>query len=217
MLYCIDFLEFKDAFINSSVSIQENKSHIQSIRLSGGAGSNGSSASTLIGRAIESAKKHGISLEQGIRNKADGNCAFDAVINNVNHRDCFKEKLPLNSEVYRQIWVTELESESYKYPRLGAGYSQKEKKENWNLLKQSGVYEVDFFGDLVMHAIAKGCNKDIPIFNTNVVAADPIYVIRATEFDGFTDSDFPVVVGYDQTHYESLHPSTELDIAKTIE
>jgi hypothetical protein len=170
----------------------------------------------LIGRAIESAKKHGISLEQGKLNKADGNCAFDAVINNVNHRDCFQEKLLLNSEVYRQIWVTELEIESSKYPQLGAGYSQEEKKENWNLLKQSGVYEVEFFGDFVMNAIAKGCNKNILIFNTSPVAADPIYVIRATEFDGFTDSDIPVVVGYDQTHYESLHPSTDADIVKTI-
>ena len=59
--------------------------------------------------------------------------------------------------------------------------------------------------------------KNILIFNTSAEAADPIYVIRATEFNGYTDSDIPVVVGYDQAHYESLHPSTELDIAKTIE
>ena len=217
LLYCIAFLEFKHATSkNSSTSNQENKQHgFESIRRRGGAGNNGSSTSTLIGRAIESAKKHGISLEQGKLNKSDGNCSFDAVINNINHRDCFKEKLLLSSEVYRQIWVTELEMKSSKYPRLGAGYSQREKKENWNLLKQSGVYEVEFFGDFVMHAIAKGCNKNILIFNTSAVAAGPIYVIRATEFDGFTDSDIPVVVGYDQTHYESLHPSTDADILKT--
>ena len=219
LLYCIVFLESK--YATSSFTLESNaetKSHTTEIvRLRGGAGNSGSSKSTIIKRAIESARKHGINLEQGKLNKADGNCAFDAVLYNINHRECFQDKLQLDSEVYRQIWVTELESESSKYPRLGAGYSEEERKRNWNLLKQSGVYEVDFFGDYVMNAIAKGCHKNILIFNTSVVAADPIYVIRAAEFNGFTDCEIPVVVGYDQTHYESLHPSTEADILKTID
>ena len=219
LLYCIAFIENKYKMRNySSKSDEEKKScETKIIRLRGGAGNEGNSISTLVSRAVESAKKHGINLEQGKLNKADGNCAFDAVLYNINHRECFQEKLLLSSDVYRQIWVTELENESAKYPRLGAGYSDEEKKENWNLLKQSGVYEVEFFGDYVMHAIAKGCNKNILIFNTSAVAADPIYVIRATEFNGFTDSETPVVVGYDQTHYESLHPSTDADIVKTID
>ena len=108
----------------------------------------------LIIRAIESARKHGISLVQGVLNKADGNCAFDAVINDINYRKCFSEQLILSSEIYRHLWVTELESESTKYPTLGAGYTKEEKEENWNHLKQSGVYEVEFFGDMVLHAIA---------------------------------------------------------------
>ena len=66
---------------------------------------------------------------------------------------------------------------SSKYPRLGAGYSQDEKKENWNLLKQSGVYEVEFFGDFVMHAIAKSSNKNILILNTSSLAADPSHTL----------------------------------------
>ena len=137
------------------------------------------------------------------------------MINNINHRECFHEKLSLSSEIYRQIWVTDLETESSKYPNLGAGFSKDEQKENWNCLKQSGVYEVEFFGDFVMHAIAKGCNKNILIFNTSTEAAYPIYVIKVTEFDGFIDSEIPVVVGYNQVHYESLHPVTEADIEKT--
>ena len=148
-------------------------------------------------------------------NKADGNCAFDAVINNINDRACFSEKLPLESTVYRQIWITELEIETEKYPILGAGYTEEERKENWNLLKHSGIYEVDFFGDLVLHAIAKGCQKNILIFNTSKEAPDPIYVIKAAEFGGNIDTEIPVVVGYNQVHYESLHPATEKDIEKT--
>ena len=111
--------------------------------------------------------------------------------------------------------MTELESEALKYPTLGAGYTKEEKEENWNRLKQSGVYEIDFFGDLVLHAIARGCNKNILIFNTNIKAADPIYVVEATHFGGFTDTDIPVILAYNQVHYESLHPFTEHDIEET--
>ena len=181
------------------------------IRLRGGAGN----SPLIITRAIDSAKRHGISLIQGVLNEADGNCAFDAVINNINYRECFNEKLSLSSNIYRQIWVTELESEASRYPALGAGYTKEEMEENWNLLKQSGVYEVDFFGDLVLHAIARGCNKNILIFNTNVEAADPIYVVEASHFGGFIDDEIPVVVAYNQVHYESLHPVTQHDIDQT--
>ena len=172
----------------------------KTLRLRGGAGSEGSQSPLIITRAIESANKHGIHLVEEIFNAADGNCAFDAVINNINYRECFREKLSLHSEVYRQVWVTELENESSKYPTLGAGYTKEEKEENWNRLKQSGVYEIDFFGDLVMHAIARGCNKNILIFNTNVDAADPIYVVEANQFGGFIDTDIPVVVAYNQVY-----------------
>jgi hypothetical protein len=177
-------------------------------RLKGGAGNNEGNPSILVTRAIESARKHEINLEQGTLNDADGNCAFDAVINNINDRKCFHEKLTLPSNVYRQVWVTELEMESSNYATLGAGYSEEEKKENWNRLKQSGVYEIDFFGDLVIHAIAKGCRKTIFIFNTSTDAGDPIYVVKPSQFGGFEDHEIPVVVGYNQVHYESLHPVT---------
>ena len=43
-------------------------------------------------RAIASAKKHGINLVPGTLNAADGNCAFESAISNVNDRDCFEEK-----------------------------------------------------------------------------------------------------------------------------
>ena len=170
--------------------IQKDKN--KSRRLRGGTGEGTSVISVLVSRAIESGKKHGINLVQGILNAADGNCAFDAVINNINHRKCYSGKLELSSIIYRQIWISELEMESSRYPSLGAGYTKEEQSENWNHLKHSGVYEVDFFGDLVIHAIAKGCHKNILIFNTSLEASDPIYVIRAEEYGGFADSDIPL-------------------------
>ena len=186
-------------------------------RLRGGANTENNDLihSVIVTRAIQSAQKHGINLVQGTLNQGNGNCAFDSIISNINDRKCFPEKLELSSTDYRQIWITEFEMDSHKYPNLGAGYSSKEIQDRWNKLKQSGVYEVEFFGDLVLHAIAKGCRKNILIFNTSLEAEDPIYVIQAEEFGGIADIDIPVVVAYNQVHYESMHPITQEDIEKT--
>ena len=161
------------SYLETKFESLQQSSQNEHLRLQGGYG-NDTACSLLVTRAIQSAKKHGINLVEGKLNKADGNCAFDAVINNINYRSCFKEKLQLASMIYRQIWITELEDASDQYPSLGAGYSKEERIENWNRLKQSGIYEVDFFGDFVMHAIAKGCNKNILVFNTSQDASDPI-------------------------------------------
>ena len=68
---------------------------------------------------------------------------------------------------------------------------------------------------MVIHAISKGCRKTILIFNTSTSASSPIYVVKPTHFGGFEDCDIPVILGYNQYHYESLHPLTEEDIDKT--
>ena len=47
----------------------------------------------MINRAMHNAKCHGIKLIPGRLNAADGNYAFDAIINNINDRECFEEKL----------------------------------------------------------------------------------------------------------------------------
>ena len=192
-----------------------NKNFKKILRMRGGARTIEEVMLPLVAKALESARKHGIALTQGTLNAADGNCSFDAVINNINDRACFLDKLDLPSYVYRQVWITELEMETVNFPNLGAGYTQEEKRENWNKLKQSGIYDVDFFGDLVIHAISKGCRKTILIFNTSTSASSPIYVVKPTYFGGFEDCDIPVILGYNQYHYESLHPLTEEDLEKT--
>ena len=208
----IDILEMHIAFLEIILDADVLNKPDEITRLTGGAGSK---PSLMINQAIESAKKHGINLSQGTLNNADGNCAFESVIHNINHRDCFLEKLPLATQSYRWQWVTELEHDAENYPTIGAGFSPEEKKENWDRLKESGVYEIPFFGDLIMNGIAKGCHKNILIFNTSIQAQDPIYVIEAKEFGGFVDSEIPVVLAYNQVHYESLHPLTPEDIEKT--
>ena len=185
------------------------------VRLRGGMYNNKATQSVMVVQAIESAKKHDINLTQGILNKADGNCAFESVINNINYRHCFEHKLQHSVQTYRQRWMTNLENKSSEYPTLGAGFTDQEQQENWNRLKQSGVYEIEFFGDMVMHGISMGSHKNILIFNTNTAANYPIYVIEAKQFGGYTDTDIPVVLAYNQVHYESLHPVSDDNIEKT--
>ena len=126
-------------------------------RLKGGA--NIENISKMIRYGIESAKKHGIVLVPGVRNNADGNCTFEAVLNNINYRNCFAQTFGLHPNVYRRRWITQLEKDSEHHPVLGAMFSEEEKRQNWNKLKNPYVYEVSFFGDYVIHGIAKGCQK----------------------------------------------------------
>ena len=100
------------------------------VRLRGGMYNNKATQQVMVVQAIESAKKHNINLTQGILNKADGNCAFESVINNINYRHCFEHKLQHSVQTYRQRWMTNLENKSSEYPTLGAGFTDQEQQEN---------------------------------------------------------------------------------------
>ena len=85
----------------------------------------------MVSQAIESARKHHIDLCWGLGNEAAGNCAFEAVINNVNERSCYDDKLPLDVRTYRHQWMTELQQASKEHDTLGADFTDEEKQENW--------------------------------------------------------------------------------------
>ena len=71
---------------------------------------------------IDIAKNHGINLKPDEPNAAQGDCLFDSIIDNVNHRpDCFPEKFKDDVDTYRVLWVTELE-EQYKLTAHYPGY-----------------------------------------------------------------------------------------------
>ena len=59
-------------------------------------------------RAIASAQKHNITLEPGRMNPGIGNCSYESVINNINDRSCFQEKLPMSPDYYRRVWTTDM-------------------------------------------------------------------------------------------------------------
>ena len=54
------------------------------------------------------------------------------------------------------------------------------------------------------------------IFNTSTDAPYPIHVCLAEQFGGKVTTEIPVVLAYNQYHYESLHPTSFNDILKTI-
>ena len=62
----------------------------------------------MISRSIQSAKKHGINLRHGTSNPGTGDCAFEAIIQNINDRPEFNEHFPMSINWYRRTWTTDM-------------------------------------------------------------------------------------------------------------
>ena len=173
-------------------------------------------------RAIASAQKHSIELKAGRANNAAGNCSYESVMNNINDRTCFKEKLPMSPDFYRRIWTNDMMNRtlSNKTSSWNPGLTERQIIVGFKEMMESGVYEVEFFGDMMMPGIACRVRKWILIFHTNEDIArtghDPISVVDPTHYGGQVDDDIPVVVAYNLVHYESLHPIHKDDIEETI-
>ena len=165
----------------------------------------------MVRRAISSGTKHGIKLSHGSSNLGLGNCAFESVISNCNDRHCFEETFPMSANYYRRIWVTDMSNRTVDNPTWNI-MSRKEWLEGWSQMLQPGVYERDIFGDLMLPGIACGVKKILLIFNTNADSPhDPIYVVDPRQFGVDPTTDIPIILAYDLTHYESMHPVEEAD------
>ena len=168
-------------------------------------------------RAIASAKKHEINVCQGKPIPADGNCAIESVIANINERECFSDSFNFSADVYRRIWATEFKNRAIDDKTWNI-YTNQEWEQGWVDMMNSGVYERGLFGDLMLFAVACGVGKTLLIINTSLDSPhDPIYICDPKKFDVNPSTDIPVVLAYDMSHYESLHPLTDLDIEKTIQ
>ena len=87
----------------------------------------------------------------------------------------------------------------------------------WSEMLTPGTYERGIFGDLMLPGIACGTRKFLLIFNTNLNSPhDPIYVVNPLEFNVAPDTEIPVVLSYNMTHYESMEPCSEEDINATV-
>ena len=111
----------------------------------------------MISRSIESAKKHGIKLKHGSPNPGMGNCAFEAVIQNVNDRLQFKEKFKMSIDWYRRTWTTDMANRTI-YTEYNI-LTNKEWLEGWKEMQIPGTYERGIFGDLMLPGIACGIRK----------------------------------------------------------
>ena len=172
--------------------------------------------SNMLSRAIKSANQHGINLEPGSSNPGNGDCAFEAIIQNNNDRPCFKEKFLMSIDYYRRLWVNDMANRTIN-SELNI-YTNEEWNEGWKQMLIPRTYERGIFGDLMIPGIACGVKKLILIFNTNENSPhDPIYVVTPSRFNVAPDTAIPIVLAYNMVHYESLHPCTERDIQATVD
>ena len=170
----------------------------------------------MIRQAIASAGRHGINLTAGSPVPASGNCAFESVLFNVNDRSRFEGKLLCSPDYYRRIWMTDMKNRTHDDGTWNI-YSATEWEEGWNALMESGIYERGIFGDLMLLGIACGSRKVLLIFNTSLDSPhDPVYVCDPRKFGVVPDTEIPVVLAYDLSHYESLHTVGDADILSTV-
>ena len=168
----------------------------------------------MVSRAISCANSHGINVHRGVANLANGDCAFETMIDGISTRSCFGESYQGTPEYWRKVWMEEIERIAY--DNFNGGLTETQWKDGWAKLKESGAYEYTL-GDLVLPGIAHCTHKDILIFNTSPLAHSPVYVVEVSTFGGSANIDIPVCLAYDQTHYESLVPDSLEDIQKTID
>ena len=171
--------------------------------------------SLMISRTIFSGKKHGVNLKHGCSNPGTGDCAFESIIKNINHRSCFPEIFDMPIDYYRKIWVTDMANRTVE--SSWNIYSPQQWMQGWKQMITPGTYERGIFGDLMLPGIACGVRKLLLIFNTNIETPhDPIYVVDPRTFGVKPDIDIPVILSYNLSHYESMHPLNDIDIQTTI-
>ena len=93
--------------------------------------------------------------------------------------------------------------------------SDKEWNRQIDKLEGSGVYENDC-GDLMLPALAHSLGVDILVFNTSRRSV-PFYPVSSTVWGGEKSSKPPLLLIYDEVHYETALPATDHDSQLTIE
>ena len=172
-------------------------------------------AKQIVEDGISNARSHGIDLHHGVENLAMGDCVFECLIDGISTQDSFVEVYNGDPAYWRRKWLTEAQDIAYAFSN--AGMEKETWMKEWNLLKEPRQYE-HCLGDLILPAIAHCTQKNILIFNTSTIAHSPIFVIEASTLDNRpANTETPVIMAYDQSHYESLVPNTEEDKQKTIE
>ena len=155
-----------------------------------------------------------------VPNLARGDCLFEAVIYNINHRFAEKEKLLKNVQHYREEWCAELMllyGDTAHYP----GFQHKEDwYAAWDRQLDPGQFNVDEYSvsDLVPAGLGHCVSKDILVFNVGQNSSiSPVNVYPANIFNSVPTSQIPILIVYDGNHYESLLPVSQTDIDRSIQ
>ena len=143
--------------------------------------------------AMENASKFGIQMYHPYLNSANGNCAFEGVIDNINSRPCFQESYNKSPDYYRTTWMSEIEKIGFEDWNMGL--SRAEWHKEWNLMKNSRAYE-NCLGDLIIPGIAHAVGKNILIFDTSSIAHKPAFVVSASVFGGTPTTDIQICLAY---------------------
>ena len=164
---------------------------------------------------IKIGAKHGITLEVGRRNKAQGDCLLESVIYSVNDRKCFIEKLNSDVQSYRERWCHEMKNNEV----AEKAWCQSDAKvgdwsSGWEKMAQAGEWNVDLYADLMALAVACGSKKVLMIINTQ--AEFPISVLNPREYGYEPDTGVPVIIFYNGQHYESAVPVTNADVEASV-
>ena len=123
-------------------------------------GGTGGSSSKIIQLAIRNAYRHMINLKGGTENPAEGNCAWESAIININERPEIEPKVDLDPGDAKIVYLNEMQEYTEKdRPELIPNHLKSQAKDAWNRLREDKVWNIDFFGDLVMPAIARGTKK----------------------------------------------------------
>ena len=175
------------------------------------------SVKPMIEKAIKVGKYYGLNLKEGIPNMADGNCAIETTLDQLDKRPEFEgHRVPGEPQFYRKKWFSEIERDAW-----GTSWSERWSlsrwKSGWKFMQQPGIYEHEL-GDIVMHGIAHCNSVDILIINTLEKQGLPYCVIPASALCGRqATTEVPIILAYNEVHYEGLLPVSEVDIQKSIE
>ena len=172
-------------------------------------------------KGIKIAQRHGIDLLPDKENKSVGDCLFQALIDNVNNRNCFSEKMNMPVQFYREKFATELHQEFQNSPFFPGKDHQQRWDNAWEKQKKQGKWNVDEFNvsDIMPAGMGHCMKKNILVFNVKKTAYEPVHVFRENFFRSHISptTEEPILIVYNGCHYESLLPKTKNEQTKCIQ
>jgi len=169
-------------------------------------------ARSMVMSAIKTAARMGIGLTEGEPVEALGNCLLESVKGNIGDRDIFQEKIEESIDDLRENVVKEGERVIGASPYRIEDYSDEDWALGWAQLRISGIWDVEYFGDLMIIALAHVIGKNILLINSDAPpGSTPVTVVLGDRFGKPLNSEHPVILAYSGTHYESLIPVLDRD------